>query len=460
MDWDSVEEWKLKEAESVLISESNIDKVKLALAQVDELNKWKENHVYETVDSKNQKYITTRWVNTEKYINGEQTIKSRLVARGFQEENDNLLTDSPTCTKEGLRLSMIVIASKKWTCCAIDIKSAFLQGRSIEREVYVKPPKEAGVPLNKIWKLKKNVYGISDASRSWYFSVKETLVALDCQVCLNDPCIFVWYVDTVQGIICVHVDDFIYGGTDVFLRVIIDPLQKTFKIGSKSTSAFRYLGLNLVQQEGHILMDQSSYIESVSSIDIHADRKRDKSAAVTESELAEYRAIVGQLGWIAQQTRPDLSFDVADLRSKFKCATVKDLFQANKVVAKARCNPVTIKLGVESLENCQLVCYNDASFGNLSTGGSQGGYVIFLKSCYDTYTPISWESKKLRRVVKSTMAAETLELVECAEAAFWIGNLLKEMLHTETSPDIVCNTDSHQLYDGLYSIKPVKDKRL
>ena len=34
------------------------------------------------------------------------------------------------------------------------------------------------------------------------------------------------------------------------------------------------------------------------------------------------------------------------------------------------------------------------------------------------------------------------------------------MLHLETSSDIVCNTDSHQLYDGLNSIKPVKDKRL
>ena len=114
--------------------------------------------MYKTVDSKNRKYITTRWVNTEKYVNGEQTIKSRLVAKGFQEENYSLPSDSPTCTKEGLTLSMVVIASKKWTVCSIDIKSAFLQGRAIEREVYVKPPKEAGVPLNKIWKLKKNVY--------------------------------------------------------------------------------------------------------------------------------------------------------------------------------------------------------------------------------------------------------------------------------------------------------------
>ena len=58
------------------------------------------------------------------------------------------------------------------------------------------------------------------------------------------------------------------------------------------------------------------------------------------------------------------------------------------------------------------------------------------------------------------MAAETLEQVECAEAAFWIGNLLKELLAQNSPLPIECYTDSHQLYDGLYSIRPIKDKRL
>ena len=42
---------------------------------------------------------------------------------------------------------MIIIASMEWPCSSIDIKCAFLQGRSIERDVFIKPPKEAGVPL-------------------------------------------------------------------------------------------------------------------------------------------------------------------------------------------------------------------------------------------------------------------------------------------------------------------------
>ena len=172
IDWNNVEEWKLKQTESVLISDLHIDKTKLALSRVEELNKWKENDVYETVELRNQKFITTRWVNTEKFVNGRSNIKSRLVARGFQEENSDLPTDSPTCTKEGLRLVLSVIASNNWVCSALDVKCAFLQGRPIERDVYIKPPKEAGLPPNKLWKLNKNLYGLSDASRSWYVSVK------------------------------------------------------------------------------------------------------------------------------------------------------------------------------------------------------------------------------------------------------------------------------------------------
>ena len=36
----------------------------------------------------------------------------------------------------------------------MDIKSDFLQGKSIERDVTIKPPKE--VNTNKLWKLKNN----------------------------------------------------------------------------------------------------------------------------------------------------------------------------------------------------------------------------------------------------------------------------------------------------------------
>ena len=132
--------------------------IDLAQAKFEELQKWKENNVYETVPYRGQKLISVKWVNTSKFVNGERRIKSRLVARGFQEKQDDILTDSPTCAKESLRLVLSVISSKKWTCQSIDIKTAFLQGGEIELEVYITPPKEAGVDPGSVWKLKKTIY--------------------------------------------------------------------------------------------------------------------------------------------------------------------------------------------------------------------------------------------------------------------------------------------------------------
>ena len=50
-----------------------------------------------------------------------------------------------------------------------------MQGKSIERDVFIKPPKEANT--NKLWKLNTTVYGLCDAPREWYLIVKKELLA-------------------------------------------------------------------------------------------------------------------------------------------------------------------------------------------------------------------------------------------------------------------------------------------
>ena len=53
------------------------------------------------------------------------------------------------------------------------MKSAFLQGQSINREIFLKPPKEAG--SDKLSKLLITVYGLCDAPRAWHLKIKEVL---------------------------------------------------------------------------------------------------------------------------------------------------------------------------------------------------------------------------------------------------------------------------------------------
>ena len=78
---------------------------------------------------------------------------------------------------------------------------------------------------------------------------------------------------------------------------------------------------------------------------------------------------------------------------------------------------------------CKLVVYSDASYNNLENGDSQGGFCIFLQDSYGNLSLIIWQSKKIHRMIKSTMAAETLAFVDAAEASCW----LSIVIFSETS---------------------------
>ena len=41
--------------------------------------------------------------------------------------------------------------------------------------------------------------------------------------------------------------------------------------------------------------------------------------------------------------------------------------------------------------------------------------------------PIDWQGNKIKRVVRSTLAAETLSLQEGSEAAFYLRSIMKEL---------------------------------
>ncbi|CAG2236155.1 unnamed protein product [Mytilus edulis] len=65
-----------------------------------------------------------------------------------------------------------------------------------------------------------------------------------------------------------------------------------------------------------------------------------------------YPEIVGQLHWIATQSRPDLCFDVLDLSSSVQLSEPKTQSKLNKVIRKAKNNSYRIKNpNLECLKN-------------------------------------------------------------------------------------------------------------
>ena len=64
--------------------------------------------------------------------------KARLVAHEFEEDClSKCEKESPTCFKDTFRAMLGLKIQNEWALQAITIKTAFLQGRHIDREVFV-----------------------------------------------------------------------------------------------------------------------------------------------------------------------------------------------------------------------------------------------------------------------------------------------------------------------------------
>jgi transposase InsO family protein len=453
-----VEKWRqLPDEAEVLVSGNDSRTIE---AKEAELKNWKDNDVFVEVKDEGQAAISVRWVLTEKVKDGCTRIKARLVARGFEEDMQQRRTDSPTCSRDSLRVAMSVIAAFGWTCNALDVKAAFLQGENINRDVYLYPPREFNNGY--LWKLKTTVYGLCDAARAWYFRVKSVLLKMGMVMSTLDQALFFYFsANQLAGIICIHVDDICWAGTGQFASTIIGSLNKQFLIGSTSSGSFKYIGIHLAQEDNCIVLSQTDYINSLEPVKINQP-SRGRNDDLTDDERRQYRALIGQLNWVSTQTRPDIAFDVCELSSVFDTARVDDLLRANKVVKKIKAQSVVIKYPkLEGTNQLTIECYSDASFGNLENGGSQGGYLLFITDQHGNKCPVTWQSRRVRRVVKSTLAAETLALLDAAEAGVYIATLLAEAINVPTNSFVVkCFVDNKSLVDALYSTKSIEDKQL
>ena len=135
-----MDKWKQYSQEKALINSfvNNFSDFNITTAKLDEFHKWEIHNVYDAVDNCNEKFIDLRWVFSEKYINSELNLKARLVVEGLQEDNSDILSDSPTCSKESMWLVLNIIVSSKLSCWSVDIISAVCRYKPQKKQIVVK----------------------------------------------------------------------------------------------------------------------------------------------------------------------------------------------------------------------------------------------------------------------------------------------------------------------------------
>ena len=443
---------------AVMVPKEQRDSPECMAAKLEELNKLIAFNTYTLVKDIGQERITTTWVLTEK---GTEK-RARITARGFQEDA-TFPTDSPTVQKHSMRLLLAVAATEKWSICTTDISSAFLQGSEMDRKVYIKPPREAN-QSGMLWLLNKCLYGLKDASRKWYLRVTEKLKELGFQTSKYDSGMFFLIKDgKLIGLVALHVDDFLHAGNPHFNTVILPQLLDCFKVGKSESREFMYTGFYLKQDETGIQLDQHKYVRNVVIPTIDVKQMKDRDREMNQEELSLLRQITGIVNWTARATRPDLSFEMIDLSTKFKGGKVDDLIKAKNVAVRLKKEEVTVKISnLDNLQNCEMIVYTDAAYRNLNNNtDSCGGYIVLLVNMKSgKVAPLEWKSGKLKRRVHSTLGAEAQALYNGVDAAIGLKLLLQEIYGGEVNLSVRAVTDNKSVRDAVYSESEVSERIL
>ena len=143
---------------------------------------------------------------------------------------------------------------------------------------------------------------------------------------------------------------------------------------------------------------------------------------------------------------------------KLKHASVSDLLDAR--ISFVRLSNLQSVVRFSKLEGeMWLTVFTDASLGNLSDGASSSsGILVFLRDNSGNVCPLSWRANKIKRVVRSTLAAETLALQEGIDEGLYLRHLMSEILQQSIPIDIY--VDHKGVVDSIRSTKLVSDRKL
>ena len=103
----------------------------------------------------------------------------------------------------------------------MDKTAAFLQARELDRDVFLMPPKDIRKE-GYVWKLKKPLYGLNDASRKFWLRVKQLFAGLGLQRLEGDEAVYYKKDENgeLEGMVSTCVDDFDLAGTKSFLEKV------------------------------------------------------------------------------------------------------------------------------------------------------------------------------------------------------------------------------------------------
>lgn len=300
-----------------------------------------------------------------------------------------------------------------------------------------------------VCKLNKALYGLRQAPRAWFQTLKNYLVAqLGFQVSKADLSLFIRVSAGTCLVLMVYVDDIVLTRTSAHdIGEVVRQLHSKFALKDMGHLSF-FLGVDVKRTTQGLLLSQKKYIMEL------LQKAGMVEAAMTPTPMLNtpkltvsdnsplffdihlYRSVVGMLQYVCV-TRPDISFCVNKL-SQFMNSPSDNHWRAVKRVLRYLAG--TLDHGLYfSKGQPDLVCYSDADWASsVDDRRSISGYVVYIGP-----NLIAWCSKKQSVVSRSSAEAEYHSLANCVSELLWIKQLMDEVgIAVAKTPVIWCDNSS------------------
>lgn len=150
----------------------------------EELHMIDKNGTWELVDRpKNRKIIGVKWVYRNKF-NADGSMnkhKAKFIVKRYNQVCGVYFSEtfSPVARLDTIRMLLAIVVQKDWKLYQQDVKLAFLNGY-LQEEIYVERPEGFLVKgqEEKVYRLRKALFGLKKAPKAWYSRVDDYLQSL------------------------------------------------------------------------------------------------------------------------------------------------------------------------------------------------------------------------------------------------------------------------------------------
>ncbi|GJW81277.1 putative ribonuclease H-like domain-containing protein [Tanacetum coccineum] len=321
-----------------------------------------------------------------------------MVAQGYTQEEgiDYDEVFAPVARIEAIRLFLAYASFKDFMVYQMDVKSAFLYGK-IEEEVYVcQPPgfEDSDFP-DRVYKVKKALYGLHQAPRAWYETLSTYMLDNRFQRGKIDKTLF---IKTKKG--------------DILLMSSIGEL--TF-----------FLGLQVKQKKDGIFISQDKYVDEIlkkfrftevktASTPMETQKPLLKDEDEEEADVYMYRSMISSLMYLTS-SRPNIMFAVCAC-ARYQVNPKFSHLYAMKRIFRYLKGQLKLGLWYPKDSPFDLVAYTDSDYAraSLDRKSTIGGYQFI--GC----RLISWRCKKQTVVANSTIEDEYVAVSSCCGQVLWI----------------------------------------